>query len=232
VSEHLTRKELRTDAFAVAVEHNVEYVSQHRKQLIRYGGIALAVILAGSAVYAYVTHSKSQREDQLADAISIQESQVTPGALPGSGAYGTEEAKTAAAQKAFSTVAAEHGSSKEGHIAEYYLGCLAADAGKLDEARKHFQAVADSGDKDYGSLANLSLAEVDYMQNRGADGEKILRGLMEHPTLMVSKDQAAISLARHLVKSNPAEARKLLDPIVKGSTAASQIAIGVLGEIK
>jgi predicted negative regulator of RcsB-dependent stress response len=232
VSEHLTRKELRTDRFAVAVEHNVEYVSEHRKQLIQYGGIALAVILAVVGIYAYLSHAKTVREDQLADAISIQETQVTPAGQPGPGVYTTEDAKEAAAQKAFTAVAAEHSSAKEGQIAEYYLGCIAADAGKLDEARKHFQAVADSSEKDYASLANLSLAEVDFMQNRAADGEKILRGLMNHPTLMVSKDQATITLARHLAKTNPAEARKLLEPLVKQTNAASQIAVGVLGEIK
>jgi hypothetical protein len=232
VSEHLTRKDLRTDGFAVAVEHNVEYVSEHRKQLIQYGGIGVAVVAAAVGIYLFFGHQKTVREDQLGDAISIQESQITPGAQPGAGVYSTEAAKTAAAQKAFGAVAAEHGSSKEGHIAEYYLGCIAADAGKLDEARKHFQTVADSSDKDYSSLANLSLAEVDYMQNRAADGEKILRGLMEHPTMLVSKDQATISLARHLAKTNPAEAKKLLEPLVKEPTVASQIAVGLLSDIK
>ena len=119
MSEHLTKKELRSDAFATAVEHNVEYVADHKKQAIRYGGIGLAVILAGAGIYAYLTHAKTVREEQLSDAITIQEAQVTPGALPGSGMYQTEEAKTAAAQKAFGTLAKEHGTAREGHIAEY-----------------------------------------------------------------------------------------------------------------
>ncbi len=232
MSEHLTRKDLRTDGFAVAVEHNVEYVAEHRKQLIQYGVIALVVVLAAVGIYAYLTHAKTVREEQLSDAIGIQESQVTPAAAPGSGSYTTEEAKTAAAQKAFSTVATEHSSAKEGQIAEYYLGCIAADSGKLDEARTHFQKVADSGSKDYASLANLSLSEIDYMQNRAADGEKRLRTLIDHPTLFVSKDQATISLARHMLKSNPSEAKKLLEPLVRQPNSASQVAVGVLSEIK
>jgi hypothetical protein len=56
--------------------------------------------------------------------------------------------------------------------------------------------------------------------------------LMEHPSILVSKDQATLSLARHLVKSNPAEARKLLDPLIKQTNVASQIAVGVMSEIK
>jgi hypothetical protein len=232
VSEHLTRKDMRTDAFAVAVEHNVEYVSEHRKQLIRYGGIVLGAILAAVVIYAYIGHQKSVREDQLSDAITIQETQVVPGAQPAPGVYATEEAKTDAAKKAFTALTVEHSGTQEGYIAEYYLGCIAADAGKLDEARKHFLAVADGGNKDYAALANLSLSEVDYMQNRSAEGEKILRQLMEHPTLLVSKDQAAISLARHLAKTNGAEARKLLEPIIREPGGASQAAVAVMGEIK
>jgi len=115
-----------------------------------------------------------------------------------------------------------------GWIGEYYLGCIAADAGKLDEARKRFQAVADGAGKDYASLAAYSLAEADYMENRDAEGEKILRGLIEHPTIVLSKEQATIALARHLGKTKPAEARKLLEPIVSSASAASQAAVSVL----
>jgi len=223
---------MRTDAFAVAVEHNVDYLAHHRKQLIQYGGIALMAIAAAVGIYVYINYSRTVREEQLADAISIQETQVTPNGVAGPGVYTTEEAKNAAAAKAFTSVETAHSGTREGYIAEYYLGCIAADAGKLDEARKHYQAVADGGNKDYASLASFSLAEVDYMQNKSSEGEKILRQLIEHPTVFVSKDQASISLARHLAKTNPAEARKILDPIIRGATASSQAAVSVMGEIK
>ena len=36
---------------------------------------------------------------------------------------------------------------------------------------------------------------------------------MDHPTIFVSKEQAAITLARFLARKKPAEARKLLDPL-------------------
>jgi TolA-binding protein len=232
VSEHLTRKDLRTDAFAVAVEHNVDFLTHHRKQLIQYGGIALLAVAAGVGIYAFMGHSKTIREEQLSDAIAIQETAVTPNGAPGPGVYTSEDAKAAAASKAFTGVVTSHSGSREGEIAEYYLGCIAADAGKLDEARKHYQAVADGGNKDYASLANYSLAEIDYMQNRPTDGEKILRQLIDHPTVFVSKDQASITLARHLGKTNPTEARKLLDPIIRGASESSQAAVQVMGEIK
>jgi TolA-binding protein len=232
VSEHLTRKELRTDSFAIAVGHNVEYLTGHRKQLVRYGLIAVVAIAAGFAIYFFRNQQVTARENALFDAIQIQETNVTPGVAPGPLAYPTEAAKQEAARKAFANIAASYSGSREGSIAEYYLGCIESDAGKLDEAKRHFLKVANGSDKDYASLANFSLSELYYSENKSADGEKILRQLVANPTVMVSKDQATISLARHLSRSNPAEAKKLLQPLVSQANASSQIAIGVLGEIK
>ena len=43
--DRVTRKELKADRFAQEVGHTVEYVSEHRKQVIRYGTIAAAVLV-------------------------------------------------------------------------------------------------------------------------------------------------------------------------------------------
>ena len=232
MSDRITRKDLRTDKFAIAVEHNVEYVAEHRAQVIRYGLIGLAVILIGAAMYFYRSYQHNVREEKLADAIQVQETNVQPGVQPGPLAFPTEDAKRAAAIKVFSDVAAEYPSAREGLIAQYYLGCIATDAGKLDEARKRFQSVADSGDKDYASPAKLSLSGVNFSENRNADGEKLLRDLIAHPTILVSKEQATISLARQYATTNPAEARKLLEPLTAQPGGASQAAVQVLGEMQ
>ena len=231
--EHLTKKSMRTDGFAIAMEHNVEFLSDHRKQLLQYGAVVLLVLLLGFGIFFYMGHEKGLRQEALGNAIQIQETPVTPNAAsPGPNAFLTDAAKQDAARQAFTSVVTGYSGSREAAIAEYYLGCIAADAGKLDEARKHFQTVSDSSDKDYASLASYSLAEVDYLENRNADGEKLLRHLVDNPTILVSKDQSSIALARHLGKTNPAEAKKLLEPIARGTTASSQAAISALGEIK
>jgi len=232
VSEHLTRKELRTDGFAIALGHNVDYVAGHRQQFVRYGIIALVVIAAGFGIYFFLGQQSTTRENALFDAIQIQETPVTAGVAPGPLAFPTDAAKQAAAAKAFGAIATNHSGSREGWIAEYYLGCIAADAGRLDEARKHFQNVAKGADKDYASLANFSLAEMSYSDNKAAEGEKLLRQIIANPTALVSKDQATVTLARHLARTNPTEAKKLLQPLVSQASAASQVAITVLGEIK
>ncbi|MDQ6663406.1 MAG: tetratricopeptide repeat protein [Acidobacteriota bacterium] len=227
----LTRKELKTDRFAVAVEHQLDFVSLHRTQVVRYAVVALALVLVGVGIYLYREHQRSVREEKLADAIHIQESPVTPAGQPGALSFPTEGAKRAAAVKAFSGIATEYSGSNEGDIAGNYLGAIAADQGKLDEARKRFQTTVDSGNKNYASLAKLSLAQIDFSENRVADGEKLLRGLMDSPTDLVSKEHAAIALARGIGKTKPAEARKLLEPLRTEAGAVSQAAINAISDL-
>jgi len=54
---------------------------------------------------------------------------------------------------------------------------------------------------------------------------------MAHPTIFVSKEQAAIALARGIAPSKPAEARKLLEPLRTQPGAISQAAISTYAEL-
>ena len=74
----------------------------------------------------------------------------------------------------------KHSGSEEGVIAINYLGALAVNAGKLDEAEKRYKEVADSGNKALASLGKLSLAQLYFVQNRAKDGEALLRDLIAH----------------------------------------------------
>jgi hypothetical protein len=145
--------------------------------------------------------------------------------------FPTQEAKDAEALRVFTDVRSKYSGSDEGEVAQYYLGAIKADQGKLAEAEKLFLDVADKGSKDYASLAKLSLAQIYFSDGRNEQGEKVLRDLMEHPTIFVSKEQAAISLARFLAPKKPAEARKLLEPLRTQPGQVSQIALTMLGEL-
>ena len=227
----ITRKELKTDKFAVEVEHTVDFVTEHRRELIMYGSIVAAVALLSVAVYFFQRHQHAVREQALADAIQIQEAPVGP---PNPGAiivFPTEDAKRAAATKAFGDIVSKYSRSAEAATARYYLGAAAADQGNMAEAEKRFQEAAGAGDRNYASLARFSLAQVYIAEGRTADAEKILRDLMSHPTLFISKEQATISLARAIAHTKPGEARKLLEPLRTQSGAVSQAAINALSEL-
>lgn len=227
----ITRKELKTDKFAVEVEHTVDFVTEHRRELVIYGSLALAVVAIGSGAYFYLRHQHTMRQQALADAIQIQEAPVGP-ANPGAPvSFPTEEAKRDAAVKAFSNLAAKYSGSNEAAIAKYYLGAIAADQGSLSDAEKRFQEAAAGGDRNYASLARLSLAQVYSAEGRTSEAEKVLHALMDRPTVFVSKEQATLALAKVIGATKPAEAKKLLEPLRMVTGPVSRIAITEMGDL-
>jgi len=230
VAGRITRRELKTDKFAVEVEHTVDFVTQHRSQLVLYGSLAAALAVIATGAYFYMRHERTVREQTLADAIQIQEANVGPANPNAPVNFPTEEARRAAATKAFSDLAARYSGSSEAAVAEYYLGASAAEQGKLADAQKFFQEAADTGDTNYASLARFSLAQIYVSENRLADAEKILRDLIAHPTALVSKELATIELAKAIAPTKAAEAKKLLDPLKAQTGAVSQAALGALGD--
>jgi predicted negative regulator of RcsB-dependent stress response len=231
VAGRITRKELKTDKFALEVEQTFDFVTEHRRELVLYGSITVGVIAIAAAVFFYTRHEHVVREQALAQAIQIQEAPVGP---PNPGAlisFPTDDAKHAAATKVFSELASKWSGSSEATVATYYLGAIAADRGNLADAQKFFQQAAGGGDKKYESLARFSLAQVYFAEGRPADGEKILRDLMAHPTVLVSKEQATIALAKAIAPTRPAEARKLLEPLRTKAGAVSQVAINAVSDL-
>ena len=230
--DRLTRKELKKDVFAQEVGHTVEYVAEHRGQVIRYGSIALAVVVLLAGYYYYSKRQHAVRQRELAAATRIQDAGVGPPTGRESIlTFSTVEEKNKAAVKAFTGIASRHSGTEEGAIAQYYLGTVAADGGRLDDAVKWLKSAVESGSDEYASLANLSLAQVYHLQGKTAEAEKLLRALMAKPTMFVSKEQAIIMLARTLSDTKPDEARKLLEPLRTQPGAVSRVALTILGEL-
>ena len=230
--DKLDRKELKHDRFVEEVQHSVEFVSGHKSQVTLYVALAVAVIVVAVGTYFYMDKAHSERQAELRDAVQNQEGAVGQGSPDHMKVFPTQAAKDEAAIKGFNNVVAKYGSKDEGAIARYYLGIIAADQGKLDEAAKHFKQVADDGSKDYASLAKFSLSQINSLQGKQADAEKLLKEIEDSPTAMVSKEQALIERARLLAKTKPDEARKLLEPLrTNERSAVSRSALTTLAEL-
>ena len=226
----ITRKELKSDKFAQEVGLTVTFFEDHQKEIVRYGAV---VAVAGLLLAGYLYYQRKQgvvREEALTKAIQVQEAPVGPSAN-GALAFPSQDAKDRETLRVFSDLRSKYAGSEEGEIAEYYLGAITADQGKLAEAEKSFQEVAQKGDEKYASLASLSLAQIYFADGRSDLGEKTLRELMAKPSIFVSKEQAAITLARYIMAKKPAEARKLLDPLRSVQGEVGQVALQVYGEI-
>jgi predicted Zn-dependent protease len=223
---------LKSDKFALEVEQTVDFVTKHRRELTLYGSIAAAVAVVAVGIYFYMGRQHMARETALGEAIQMQEAPVGPSASGPRLSFPTEEAKRTAVTKTFGEIASRYPGSSEGAIAKYYLGSIAADQGKMPAAEKLFQEAANSGDKSYGPLARFSLAQTYFAEGRPADAEKILRDLMQRPSVFVSKEQATIALARGIAPTRLEEARKLLEPLrTGGGTVVNQVAITAYGEL-
>ncbi len=228
--DRITRKELKQDRFAQEVGHTVEFLGEHRRQAIRIGVIAVTVILLVVGLLAWRRYQQTNRAAALSAAFEVHNGSV--GANPYAiRTFNTAEEKRKAEIQAWGDLAAKYPGTSEGSIGEYYLGVLAADQNNLAEAEKHFKLVIDEGDKNYASLATLTLADIYQAQNKSAEAESLLRKLVNNPSDFVSKQQAQIALAKVLMKSKPDEARKLLEPLRTDRTAVSQVAITLLGEL-
>jgi predicted negative regulator of RcsB-dependent stress response len=228
----LTRKELKSDKFAVEVQHSVEYVAEHRRQMTIYAIAIVAVVIIGAAWYAYSHYQHGVREQKLAEAVRIQNSSVGPSSgTPFILTFPTQEAKDKALNAALTELVTKYHGSEEGTVAEYLMGTAAADNGKLDEADRRLRDAVDNGAGPYTALAKVALARVLGAENKTSEGAALLRSLMEKPTAFVSKEEATLDLAELLKTSNPDEARKLLGPLRAGRSAVSKIAITQMSEI-
>ncbi len=230
--DRLTRKELKTDKFALEVGHGVEYVTQHKQQVIRWGSIAAAIAVVALAIYGFISYRANAREEALTKALQIQEATVPPAQpVEGTPTFPTEDAKQQAFQKALNEVATKYSGSNQAAIAHYYLGTMAAGKGDLATADKELRTAVDQGDKPYASLAKVALAQVLNAKGKAAEGEKLLRSLVSDPTVFVSQDEAKIILARYIAPTNPQEARKILEPLRTERSAISRAALAELSNL-
>ena len=218
--DKLTRKELKSDKFALEVQHSVEFVSQHRQQMIQWAVGALAVVLIVIGIVWYRSYQHSARQEALHAAMLIQNSTVGPSQSEYVVSFPTAQARETAVVKTWRDMATKYPGTQEGDIAEFFLGTNAADVGNLPEAAKHLQAAIDSGNGPYASEAKLALAQIYAAQGKLNDGVQLIQSVIDHPTVVVSKDAAILALADLVKTSDPQRARKLVEPLRTSTRSA------------
>jgi predicted negative regulator of RcsB-dependent stress response len=230
--DRITRKELKQDKFALEVGQTVEFLSEHRQQSVRYGAAGLIAILLIAGFFVWRSHQRTARETAMAAALEIRRAQVgPPQGDERTKTFATEQDKAKAELAAFSNLAAKYSGSSEGIVAQYYVGAIAASQGNTRGAEAALKEVIDSGEANYASLAKMALADVYQGDGKVAEAEKLLRSLVDKPTDFVSKEQATMALARCIAPSRPAEARKLLEPLLGVRPSIGRVAAAAIGSL-
>jgi TolA-binding protein len=231
--DRITRKSLKDDRFAAEVTHSVEYLSEHRRQALTYGGIALVLLVALVGGYLYYQNRQSAAHEALYKALETYRAVVTEGERPGFVTYRTDQEKNEAALKAFQAVASGYSGAEEARVARYYLGLVYRDMGKLPEAAKELEGfIGGRTDKDeVTSLARLALADIYASEGKTSEARKHYEFLIQNPSTAVPEPRAQLAMARLLQKQQPEEARKLLQELTKRTGVAGVAATTMLREL-
>lgn len=230
--DRLTRHELKSDKFVEEVGQTVHFLEEHKPQMVKYGGIAAAVLVLAFAGFFWMKSRAADRQAAMFDAMETYNAPVMPQNPPeGVKAFRTEAERQTAIQKELGDIVAKYSGSDEAAVATYLLGVNAADNGKLDEAERYLKAAINDAGKDYAALAKSSLADIYASQGKTAEAEKLLREVVASPSALMSKELATLNLAKVLAQSKPDEAKKLLEPLRTSTGPVSRAAIQAYAEI-
>ncbi|HEY4595553.1 MAG TPA: tetratricopeptide repeat protein [Thermoanaerobaculia bacterium] len=184
MNQRLTRKDMKRDEFTAVVGRGVEYAETHVRTLVyAVGGLLLLIALA-VGFYYYRNGQKEKANQALADAMKVYHAPVTAtGAKPNDPdepSFPTDAARRTRAKELLTRVHQGYGSTDAGDVAGLYLAQIAADEGRLDEARKLWSDYAD-GHKGtmLGAEARLNLLSLDRKQGKGEAVVKELRSMLE-----------------------------------------------------
>lgn len=211
MTRHELKEQLQHDHFTDAVSGVVVYARSHRENVLRWSIILGIVLILGGGAFWYAAYRNALRQQDLENAFAILEAPVgVPGQLGKS--FPTQDAKTQASMKVLQDVVTKDGGTRQGLIAQYYLGTLKAARQDTKGAETDLQAVANSS-SECAPLAKIALAQIFAGANRVSEAQALLRDIISKPTDLVSKAQAEILLAHLDETSNPQEAKKLLQSL-------------------
>jgi tetratricopeptide (TPR) repeat protein len=203
MNQRLTRKDIKRDDFTAAVGRSVEYAGSHVRSIAYAVGGVLLLIALVVAFQFYRSGRREKANDALAGAMKIYQAPVAPtGAKPADPdqpSFPTDAARRARAKELLARVHQDYGSTDAGDVAGLYLAQIAADEGRLDEARKLWSDYA--GDHQGTMLAaeaRLNLLDLDRRQGKGEQVVQELRGMLEKGDAPLPQDMVLHELAATL----------------------------------
>lgn len=209
MTRHELKESLQHDQFTDAVSRSLDYITSNRQMVTRWTIVAVIAVAIAGGWFWYSRHQRSVRQQDLQAAFQVLDAQVGPATSQFGKTFPTQEAKTQASMKALSQVVAKDGGSREGFIAQYYLGTLKAGQNDNKGAESDLKAAADSK-TEIASLAKIALARLYANENKTPEAQELLRSIVNNPTDLVSKAQAQVLLAQLDEKVNPQQAKNIL----------------------
>ncbi len=232
-----TRHALKHDRFVDTTNATLEWASDNRGTLIRYGIIALVVIvLIVAAIWTYAVRQHNA-QNLLGQGLSIYE---TPLRVPGEpadeaqGSYDTAAARAKAAYPFLEKAANEYGWLRPGEDARYFAGLADMDMGNQSKAESELKQAVKAHDRNISALAQMALASLYLQMDNTQKAIDIYTKLIKNPTITVPASAAQLQLASVYANSNPDKAKQIYAEVKdkNSKTAAGQIAAEELQKLK
>jgi predicted negative regulator of RcsB-dependent stress response len=209
LTRHELKEQLQHDQFQESVAGALNYATSHKQRIIQWGILAGIVAIVIGVFFWISAHRRTLRQQDLQAAMAVVDAQVGP-SNEYVKTFATQDEKLKASIKALRGISEKYTGTKEGFFAQYYLGTLESQNNDQQSAEKDLRAVASSSSES-SALAKIALAQIYIGMNRTSDAQNLLKELVNKPTDLVSKGQAEILLAQLDSKSNPTQAKKVLD---------------------
>jgi TolA-binding protein len=208
-----TRHALKEDKFVSTTSHGLEWASEHRKNVILWSSVTIAIILV--VVLSAVIYNS--RSDAASAAFgSAMQTYQTPLAQPGEpvppGAkrFNSAADRAKAANSQFAAVADKYGMMPDGKTARYFAGLTYMESGQTQQAEDTLKKVAGGWNGNLAALAKFALAELYRGTNRDQQAIELYNQLAAKPTSTVPYGIAKLALADlYNSEGKPDEAKKV-----------------------
>lgn len=197
---HLTRKEIKRNELAEAVEKTVHYAESHRRPLLQGVAGVIALLALIGVFFLFRSSRASSAAKALSTAIHVYDAPLDATAPkpddPVQPSFRDEASRRTKAKERFEAVRSRYGSTAAGAIASSYLGRIAAEEGDTAGARRLWQEVADAPpDPLLGAQVRLSLLKLDLAEGKKEEVAKSLEALLARSEKPMPEDMILFELA-------------------------------------
>jgi len=214
-----TRHQLKQNTFAETTVETISWAVENQSKLIAAAVVVAVVAALALGGWTFVNYRNKQANQELTDAIQKYQAPIRGAGEPASPevlSYTSVAERSKAANADFTRIADKYSFTRNARIARYFEGITLHDLGDNVGAEKQLQAVANSWDKEVGSLAKLALGSIYQDTGKTQQAIDLFKGLIEKPSTSVGKATAQFELA-NLYENNhqPLEARKIYEQMQK-----------------
>ena len=209
---HLKENELQT----LAREARDQFDAK-RRETIAVVAVVAVVVAAAVGYFAWRERVHTKAAAMLADAVTVKDARIGPPGQEQGLRFINERERAQAALTKFKAAADAYPSTDDGLLARYQEGATLMVLGNPAQAAAAYQQVIDkAGDRIYGQMARLGLAEAQTAQGQFDPAINIFKELVQRKEGPLPIDGILMQMGRaYLVAGKPKDAQQAFNRLVE-----------------